>query len=157
MQQHATVQARLSDLLAEYKLGFSVAIAPANPAMPASFSQHQIHWEATLLCRDQVVTTFTDSFDLELFGAAPPQDVDLLGFLAADLTELQANPTPEAWLARMKTAPEDPAASRWLWCFEQISLVGDEISAVMGPEVLSAIVSAIDDAAAPKDMAPSMA
>jgi len=133
MQQHATVQARLSDLLAEYKLGFSVAIAPANPAMPAS------------------------SFDLELFGAAPPQDVDLLGFLAADLTELQANPTPEAWLARMKTAPEDPAASRWLWCFEQISLVGDEISAVMGPEVLSAIVSAIDDAAAPKDMAPSMA
>lgn len=157
MQQQASVQTRLSDLLAEHKLGFTVAIAQANPAMPASFSQHQVHWEASLICREQVVTTFTASFDLELFGAAPPQDVDLLGFLAADLTELQANPTPEAWLARMKTSPEDPAASRWLWCYEQISLVGDEISAVMGPEVLNAIVSAIDDTAAPREISPSMA
>ncbi|BCB21888.1 hypothetical protein [Bosea sp. ANAM02] len=157
MQHQAPVQTRLSDLLAEHKLGFSVAIAQSNPAMPASFSQHQVHWEASLLCREQVVTTFTASFDLELFGAAPPQDVDLLGFLAADLTELQANPTPEAWLARMKTAPEDPAASRWLWCYEQISLVGDEISAVLGPEVLSAIVSAIDDTVTTRDLSPSMA
>lgn len=157
MQHQVPVQTRLSDLLAEHKLGFSVAIAQSNPAMPASFSQHQVHWEASLLCREQVVTTFTASFDLELFGAAPPQDVDLLGFLAADLTELQANPTPEAWLARMKTAPEDPAASRWLWCYEQISLVGDEISAVLGPEVLSAIVSAIDDTVTTRDLSPSMA
>lgn len=157
MQHQAPVQTRLSDLLAEHKLGFSVAIAQSNPAMPASFSQHQVHWEASLLCREQFVTTFTASFDLELFGAAPPQDVDLLGFLAADLTELQANPTPEAWLARMKTAPEDPAASRWLWCYEQISLVGDEISAVLGPEVLSAIVSAIDDTVTTRDLSPSMA
>ncbi|CAH1688533.1 conserved hypothetical protein [Hyphomicrobiales bacterium] len=155
--QQAPVQTRLSDLLAEHKLGFSVAIAQTNPAMPASFSQHQVHWEASLLCREQLVTTFTASFDLELFGAAPPQDVDLLGFLAADLTELQANPTPEAWLARMKTAPEDPAASRWLWCYEQISLVGDEISAVLGPEVLSAIVSAIDDTVTTRALQPSMA
>lgn len=157
MQQQPPVQTRLSDLLAEHKLGFTVAMASENPAMPASFSQHQVHWEATLLCRDQVVTSFTASFDLELFGAAPPQDVDLLGFLAADLSELQAHTTPEAWLARMKTSPEDPAASRWLWCFEQISLVGDDISAVMGPDVLTAIVSAIDGDAAPQELAPSMA